>query len=407
MLKNLGGEVFVPSPRRGERYRKGLERLERSAAIEPLEQVKKNSGVGRHSKALRALPALIAIATVAFVGGCSRSDREVQAKPAPGTIVLAGAGATFPSVFYNRLIDVYHQSHPKVLITYAAVGSGEGVRRFIGKNVSDGERVDFGASDAAMSDTEIASTGNDALMVPASAGCVVLAYNLPGFNKELRLSRQAYSRIFLGEITKWNHPLIAKANPGVKLPNLTITIVVRQDSSGTTFAFTKHLDAINDSWRNQFGPGTLIDWPGNAMRAKGNEGIAGRVGASEGAIGYVGYEFARKLGLRTAALENKDGKFVKPTIETCGAALAGIEMPENLRVFVPDPKGVDAYPIVTFSWILLRKSYQSATATALRDFFQWSLGEGQSYSAELGYIPVPASVAEKALIAVDSIKAKG
>ena len=348
----------------------------------------------------------IFVGLISIVAGCSRSEPEVQAKLPSGTIVLTGAGATFPSVLYNRLFDIYHQNHPKIVVKYAAVGSGEGVRRFIGNNIEEKDKIDFGASDAAMSDAEIASAGNNTLMLPVTAGCVVLAYNLPGFQGDLKLSRQAYSGIFLGEIKQWNDPLIAKSNPGVKLPNLTIATVVRQDGSGTTFAFTKNLDAISNKWRSQFGPGTLVDWPGNAMRGKGNEGVAGLIGNSEGAIGYVGYEFARKLGLNVAALENQDGKFVKPSDETCGAALAAAEMPENLRVFIPDPKGAGSYPIVTFSWILLRKTYKDPeTAKVLRELFQWCLQDGQRYSPELGYVRVPASVTEKAAAALNSIKA--
>jgi phosphate transport system substrate-binding protein len=352
------------------------------------------------------------IAPVIFVGllviltGCSRSEPEAQAQLPPGAVLLTGAGATFPSVLYNRWFAIYHHNHPNIVIKYAAVGSGEGIRRFIGKNVADEEKVDFGASDAAMSDADIVKADNNALMIPVTAGCVVLAYNLPGFQGELKLSRQAYTGIFLGDIKQWNDPLIAQSNPGVKLPNLTIATVVRLDGSGTTFAFTKNLDAISEKWRNQFGPATLVDWPGNAMRARGNEGVAGLIGKSEGAIGYVGYEFARKLGLNTAALENKDGKFVRPSDESCVAALAAAEMPENLRVFVPDPKGANSYPIVTFSWILLRQKYNDAeTAKALRELFQWCLQDGQRYAAELGYIRVPASVAEKAATALNRIRA--
>jgi phosphate transport system substrate-binding protein len=351
---------------------------------------------------------LVSIAVVAILAGCSRSEPEVQAKVPPGSMLLTGAGATFPSVLYNRWFSVYQHNHPKIVVKYAAVGSGEGVRRFIGKNIPDEERVDFGASDAAMSDADIARADNNALMIPVTAGCVVLAYNLPGFPGELKLSRRAYAGIFLGEIKQWNDPLIAKSNPGVKLPNLTIATAVRLDGSGTTFAFTKNLDAISEKWRDQFGPATLVDWPGNAMRSRGNEGVAGLIGKSEGAIGYVGYEFARKLGLNTAALENKEGNFVRPSDESCGAALAAAEMPENLRVFAPDPKGANSYPIATFSWILLRKNYQNAeTANALRELFQWCLRDGQRYSPELGYVRVPASVAEKALATLNSINSGG
>ena len=161
------------------------------------------------------------------------------------------------------------------MITYDSVGSGEGIRRFIGRDVKNEDQVDFGASDAAMQDNQIAQVPDGVVMLPVTAGGVVLAYNVPGVPQGLRLSRRAYAGIFLGEIKNWNDPLIAAANPGVKLPKLTIVTVVRQDASGTTFAFTKHLDAISEKWRSQYGPSTLVDWPGNAMRAKGNEGVAG------------------------------------------------------------------------------------------------------------------------------------
>jgi len=356
-----------------------------------------------HVSSLRMILAVLFVALASIMGGCSRSEPETQAKPTGG-ILLTGAGSTFASVIFNSWFAAYHESNPKINVKYAAVGSGEGVRRFIGKNVAAEERVDFGASDSAMSDAEIERADNNAVMVPITAGCVVLAYNLPGFQGELKLSRRAYSGIFLGEIKQWNDPLIAQSNPGVKLPNLTIATVVRQDGSGTTFAFTKNLDAISDRWRNRFGPSTLVDWPGNTMRAKGNEGVAGLIGKSEGAIGYVGYEFARKLGLKTAALENKDAKFVKATDESCRAALTAAEMPENLRVFVPDPKGADSYPIATFSWILLRKKYAPETANALRELFQWCLRDGQLHAPDLGYIQLPASVAEKAAAALNKIE---
>jgi phosphate transport system substrate-binding protein len=323
-----------------------------------------------------------------------------------GSTVVKGAGATFPSLLYKRWFTAYHGLHPNTYIKYAAVGSGEGVHRFIGENVADDEQVDFGASDAAMTDAQLAETNNNAVMVPATAGCVVLAYNIPGFTGELKLSRQAYSGTFLGDITSWDDPLIAKSNPGVKLPKLTIATIVRQDSSGTTFAFTRNLDAISERWRSQFGPVTLANWPGNAMRAKGNEGVAGLIENSAGSIGYVAYEFARRLGLSMALLENREGSFVKPSEQSCSAAIATVEMPDNLRAFVPDPRGADSYPIATFSWVLLRKSYKDAqTAAALRTLFQWSLQDGQKFASELGYVPLPPSVAEKSLAAIGTISA--
>ena len=356
---------------------------------------------------------LFAAACCVSLLGCDQSKLPAKVDAAEvgaeqqvpsGSLVLRGAGATFPSLLYKRWFTVYHDNHPDTFVKYAAVGSGEGVHRFIGKDVSADEQVDFGASDAAMSDAQLAAADNSALMVPATAGCVVLAYNLPGFNGELKLSRKAYAGIFLGEITSWNDPLIAQSNPGVKLPRISIVTAVRQDSSGTTYAFTRNLDAANDHWRSHFGPATLVNWPGNAMRAKGNEGVAGLIEKSVGSIGYVGYEFARRIGLDTATLENKDGKYVKASVQSCAGALATAELPANLRAFVPDPPGADSYPIATFSWILLHKSYKDTqTADAIRKLFQWSLQDGQRYASELGYVPLPTAVSEKALAAVRSI----
>ena len=367
------------------------------------------------SNLVRSLCPLVLVCCPAFWIGCSSSSKPpanaekaaetVASESIPaGSAVIRGAGATFPSVLYKKWFSAYHVAHPDTYINYSAVGSGEGVRRFIGKDLAEGEAVDFGASDAAMTDAQLAEAGNSVLMVPATAGCVVLAYNIPGFTGELKLSRSAYAGIFLGEIRNWNDKRIAVSNPGIKLPNLTIVTVVRQDSSGTTFAFTRNLDAISERWRAQFGPATIVNWPGNAMRAKGNEGVAGLIEKSAGSIGYVGYEFARRIGLDYATLENREGKYAKPSEQSCSAALNTAEMPANLRAFVADPSGPDSYPIATFSWILLHKSYNNAqTAEAIRKLFQWSLQDGQKYAQELGYVPLPASVVEKSLNAVNSV----
>jgi phosphate transport system substrate-binding protein len=351
------------------------------------------------------LPALMAVMLFNFLRDRSSPGRGVTEIKAPaGEIVLTGAGSTFDSVLFKSWFTTYQKEHPKDIITYHLVGSSEGVRRFVGKNLKNNDEIDFGASDMAMRDDELALVGQGVLMVPITASGVVLAYNLPGFTGELKLSREAYAGIFLGEIRNWNDKLIAKSNPGVTLPNLTITTVVRQDGSGTTYAFTKHLDAISDKWRDRYGPATLVNWPGNAMRATGNEGVAGRIKQSIGSIGYVGYEFAQKIDLKTAILENKEGRFVKATEQSCIAGLETARLPENLRVFAPDPPGPDSYPIVTYSWILLRKHYSDASkAKALRDLFRWCLQDGQQYAPDLGYVQLPAIVAVKGLSALDSI----
>ena len=200
-------------------------------------------------------------------------------------------------------------------------------------------------------------------------------------------------------------PGIARSNPGVKLPKISIATVVRQDSSGTTYAFTKHLDAISEKWQSHQGPSTLVNWPGSAMRAKGNEGVAGRINQSVGSIGYVSYEFAHKLGLKLAILENREGQFVRPTAESSTEALSVARMPDNLRLFIPDPPGRDSYPIVTLSWILLYKSYEDPLkAKAIHDLFAWCLKEGQDFAPEMGYARLPQNISGKALQALETLK---
>jgi phosphate transport system substrate-binding protein len=343
----------------------------------------------------------LVLIVVSVATSCAPQPESVTAAPRDG-LLLKGAGATFPSLLYKRWFETYQQDHPKTAISYDAVGSGEGVRRFIGSNIKESERIDFGASDAAMTDEQIAQVQGGALLLPMTAGCVTLSYNIPGLEKDLRLSRRAYAAIFLGEAVNWNDPLIAQSNPGVELPDLSIVTVVRRDASGTTFAFTKHLDAINDSWRNRYGAANVVDWPGNAMRAEGNEGVAGRIQHSEGSIGYVGYEFAHQLGLHMASVENKAGEFVQPSDRGCTAALDSVEMPDNLRVYIPDPQGAGVYPIVTFSWILLYKNYSPEKAAALHDLFAWCLRTGQESAPELGYVRLPSNVVTKTLAVLNA-----
>jgi phosphate transport system substrate-binding protein len=353
---------------------------------------------------------LIAIAAALLTVGCTTSQgAKANSKPDvhAGAVLLRGAGATFPSVLYKNWFGAYQKSHPQVVIAYDAVGSGEGVRRFLNANTTQEEEVDFGASDAAMTDEQIARVPTGARLLPMTAGSVAIAYNIPDFDGDLKLSRAALGDIFSGEIKVWNDPRIARTNPGAHLPKLTIVTVVRQDSSGTTYAFTKHLDAISQSWRARYGPVTLANWPGNAMRAKGNESVAATIEHAEGSIGYVGYEFARQLGLKMVLVENKSGKFIAPSPESTSAALASVELPDNLRVFVPDPDGESSYPIVTMSWILVYNSYSDPKKAALlKDLFAWCLADGQHEAQSLGYAPLPANVASKSLESLQNVRAQ-
>ncbi|NEV64474.1 phosphate ABC transporter substrate-binding protein PstS [Thiorhodococcus minor] len=337
------------------------------------------------------LAAALAVATLTLSGALSA--RSASAEDAP--LVVRGAGATFPQPLYARWIQDYAQQHPEVRFEYEGVGSGAGVRRFL-----EGS-VDFGASDAAMNDAELAKVDPDkgVIMLPMTAGMVVLAYNVPGIAGGLRLPRSVYLDIFAGKLRYWDHPRIRDANPDLELPHKAIVTVVRRESSGTTFAFTNHLGAIDPSWADS-GPGVgkVVDWPGNAMTARGNEGVAHLVKITDGAIGFMAYEFAHRLELPMAALQNESGAFVPPGAKTGQAALASAEeIPEDLRVYLPDPAGQDAYPIVSYSWLLLYERYaEPKVAAALKGAIGWGLGQGQATAEEMGYIPLPETMTAKA-----------
>jgi phosphate transport system substrate-binding protein len=243
-------------------------------------------------------------------------------------------------------------------------------------------------------------------LVPVVAGSIALAYNLEELGGELKLTRDVYVGIFEGKIKTWDDPRIKQINPDLKLPRDDIAIAVRQDSSGTTYAFTNHLSAISEEWRDR-GPGTgrLIDWPGQSIAARGNEGVAGRVKMSRGAMGYVEYDIAKRAGLSMAWLENKAGGFIQPHGGSGLATLMNTEMPDNLRVFLSDPEGRDSYPIVTYSWLLLYKKYNDPQkAAALKQYVKWCLTEGQEFNETLGFVRLPPSVVTRATHAVETIQ---
>ena len=347
---------------------------------------------------LLALLILLAVLTA-----CGKESGQGQQSPqAPATgLLIQGAGATFPQPLYAKWIEEYGKTHPAVPFTYKGVGSGEGIKRFIAGS------VDFGASDAAMRDAEMAQVKRGVKLIPATAGMIVLAYNLPGVAGELRLPRDAYLGIFAGRITRWDDPRIQAANPGLALPHTDIAVVVRREASGTTYAFTSHLSALSAQWRDR-GPGVgkLVDWPANTMAAPGNEGVAQRVKISTNSIGYMEYGFAKRLGLPMAVLQNQAGQFIRPTPASGQAALAAAAatIPANLRLFIPDPPGADSYPIVTLTWLLLYERYPNpAKADALKQAISWGLTEGQAEAEALGYIPLPAVIVAKAKAAFDGI----
>lgn len=348
----------------------------------------------------------LALLAATALGGSPAPAGAQPAKSAPrvdpAKILLRGAGATFPAPLYKKWINEYGKVDPNVVIDYKDVGSGEGVKRFLEQG------VEFGASDSALNDEQFARAKGNAVLVPTTAGMVVLAYNIPGLNRPLRLSRAVYLDILAGKITRWNDPRLQAINSGLKLPNRTIAIVARLDSSGTTYALSNHLNAIGPKWREYGGTvGNMVDWPGKAMLAKGNEGVAGIIKQAQDSIGYVEYGFAKRLGLPMAHLENKAGRYVEPNAESGRAALAANlkDVSDDLRIFLPDPAGEDSYPIVSLTWFVLYGRYpDAAKGAALKRFVTWSLTQGQSHGAQMGYVPLPDDLLERSRVAAGAIQ---
>jgi phosphate transport system substrate-binding protein len=311
---------------------------------------------------------------------------------------LEGAGATFPAPLYKEWIKSYQDKHPATTIHYAVVGSGEGVSRFLN------DIVDFGASDVPLSSEQLKTAKHGAVMIPATAGMISLTYNLPGLNGQLKLSRSTYVALMMGRISRWNDARIQASNPGLNLPDREIILVVRRDGSGTTFLLTKHMSSVSEAW-SKAGPGVgkLVNWPSQAMQVNGNEGVAARVKLTVGAIGYVEYGFAKQLALPMAALENREGHFVAPSDQSGIATIAAnpVKEQQDMASALVDPIGANAYPIIGYSWLMLKKDYtDGAKATALKHFVAWGLEAGQAYAPAKGYIKLPSNVVEisKALL---------
>lgn len=350
--------------------------------------------------------------SLAACGGQTPSDKNATGSPSADTapaagsdklalnqnVRILGAGATFPAPLYQRWFADLGKKYPKIQINYQGNGSGAGVEQFT-KGI-----VDFGASDVAMKDDEIQKVGDKGVvLLPMTAGSIVLAYNLPQVTGELKLPRQAYADIFLGKIKKWNDPAIAKANPGVNLPDKNITAVYRSDGSGTTGVFTKHLSAISPEWKSKVGEGKTVQWPTGTGAPK-NDGVAAQIKATEGAIGYVEYGYASKNSLKFASLENKSGKFVAPNEQSGAKTLEAVQLPPDLRAFISDPEGAESYPIVTYTWMLIHKKYSDPEkAKAIEAMIEYGLTDGQKVSSELGYVPLPKKVVDQVAAAADGI----
>ncbi|MBL8373058.1 phosphate ABC transporter substrate-binding protein PstS [Accumulibacter sp.] len=314
-------------------------------------------------------------------------------------IRLIGSGASFPAPIYLTWFKDFSKKTANVTVDYQSKGSGAGVQDFLNKT------VDFAASDSAMKKEDIAKVGEGVQLLPMTAGEVVLAYNLPGSPKGLKLPRDVYSNIFLGKITRWNDPKIVAANPGIKLPDLPITVVVRADSSGTTAVFTKHLATINAEFNKVLGEGNTVNWPASDkfIKSPKNDGVTATVRQTPGAIGYIEYGFAKLAKVDFALLQNKAGQYVGPG--NGAEALAAVKLPDDMIAWLPDPEGAKSYPITSYTWMLFRKNNADpAKAKAMREMIEYGLTEGQKSADAMGYIPLPAVVVEQVRKAAANIK---
>lgn len=332
--------------------------------------------------------ATVSMATVAIAIGAA-SEAVAQ------NVTLNGAGASFPKPLYDRYFREFREQ-TGIQVNYEAIGSGGGIRQFTQ------ETVDFGGSDAAMTDEEIAKVDRGVILIPTAGGAVSVTYNLPGVGDgELRIPSEVLPMIFMGQIDRWNDPPIAQANPNLNLPNLPIRPVVRSDGSGTTFIFTNHLSAVSDEFESQVGTGKAPDWTGNPLGGSQNAGVAATVQQTRGSIGYVQSSYAVENDIPQAQIENGNtGNYVSPTLEEANRALAAVEFPDNFRVFEGNP--AEGYPIVGMTWIMVYEQYDdSQKAEAIKDMVEWILTNGQDINGTLEYTEIPDSVGQRAIQTVN------
>ena len=315
---------------------------------------------------------------------------------------LTGAGATFPYPMYSKWFDEYHKQHPDVSINYQSIGSGGGINQ-----ITQGT-VDFGASDGPMNDDQLktaAEKGRKILHIPTVLGADVPAYNIPGVTTELKFTPDVLADIFLGKLTKWNDPRITKINPGVKLPDSDIIVVHRSDPSGTSYIWTDYLSKVSDEWLKKAGRGTAVKWP-VGLGGKGNEGVSGAIQQNPGSIGYVELIYAIQNHIPFGLVQNKEGQFVKASLDSVTAAAASMkDMPDDFRVSITNAPGKTAYPISSFTWLLVPSDWQDKNKEkTMVAFLNWMVGPGQSMTKDLSYAPLPKNVADKVKARIKEIK---
>ncbi len=307
---------------------------------------------------------------------------------------LNGAGATFPYPIYSKWFSEYHKLHSDIEINYQSIGSGGGIRQ-----VTSGT-VDFGASDGPMTDAQIAESKIKLLHVPTVLGAVVPAYNIPGVTGEVKFTPDILAGIFLGKISNWSDGAIAKANPDIKFPTQAITVAHRSDGSGTTYIWTDYLSKISPDWRDLVGKGTSVKWP-VGVGGKGNEGVAGLIRQLPGSIGYVELIYALQNKINYGSVRNSSGQFIKASLESTTAAAAGVKMPADFRVSITNSPAKTAYPIASFTWLLIPTNPKDPNkGKIIKEFLFWMLDQGQTMTEALSYAPLPKEVVEKEKAAI-------
>jgi phosphate transport system substrate-binding protein len=343
----------------------------------------------------------VAAAVVATAcGGNQDAKNAGSAAPAGGTVQINGAGATFPYPIYSKWFDEYQKSHPGVAINYQSIGSGGGIRQLTA------ETVFFGASDSPMTDEQLAAAPGKILHFPMVLGADVPVYNIPGVSAELKFNGPVLADIFLGKIKKWNDPALAKLNPGVALPATDVTVVHRSDGSGTTFIWTDYLAKVSPEWKSKVGAGASPAWP-VGVGGKGNEGVAGLVTQTPGSIGYVELIYALQNKIAFGAVENAAGEFVKasPAAVTAAAAGTAATMPADFRVSITNATGTGAYPISSYTWLLLYQDPKDKNQSRVMvEFVKWALADGQKFASDLGYAPLSSDVVTKELEQLATVK---
>jgi phosphate transport system substrate-binding protein len=315
------------------------------------------------------------------------------------TLQINGAGATFPAPIYTKWFSEYNKLHGNVEINYQPLGSGAGIRQVTN------ETVFFGASDGPMTNEQLQAAPGKILHFPTVLGAVVPVYNIPGVKAELKFTGPMLADIFLGKITKWNDPAIAKLNPGVTLPGTDITVVHRSDASGTTYIWADYLAKISPEWKSKVGVNTSVNWP-TGVGGKGSEGVTGVVTQSPGSISYVELVYALQNKIGYGSVQNMAGEFVKGSVQsvTAAAAAAATQMPADFRVSITNAPGKGVYPISSFTWLLLYENPKNKPQSkAMVDFVKWALTDGQKYCADLGYAPLPQSVVKLEMSALAKI----